>query len=894
MGDHQESDYYSYHHPDNGTEQHPLNNNPYVYGQGSTTSSAATNNNLYFLQSQTAGLVEQQQQQQQFPQLGGVTDSNNQQLYNSSMAIGSHHTSTAPSLSNSYPTLDGGRRTFLSSSSSSNGMYPLMGNNNNRSNYNPIMPLPPDMTWRNNGLSSWDDVHSTTYAAASQPTMNDWIRSPQQQQQQELHYQSQVPPQNYHEQQLQSQRCQQQQNVMVQQYHHRLNLPPIPPPLCHSPPPPLPPTQEEEGDGSSSNNMNSLVSVSRERLGDTTVTTHISREECTGQVPIAAKSKPLVVASSAKFDPSDTVIDAFNALSDLQSRWTNPAVVVGDKRKVIHETNTTIDDTPTTSSQKSKKKRRKRGKKKNNDDDVVVIDSNNDADEEKWIDVEDDSLAKYQSSTLLSSSSCAIRSIIDFPPLIKSDDNDDDPALATSLDRLSTSELTSYAAVLQGALDQSDDVALNPSSIPLHGVEMTTTTKTSENQATRIIVLNTIEVIDLSNDREEDQRGDGEVAEMSNSTMLLPIDPTPRIMANAVSSTREEDGGGEKEKRALKLNELKAKAKLAKAKLRLAEQKKDRVRALTPIPSSISPLPTKLDDITALREINSLVINDVSIAGPTNEVRFVDSDFRSQYNNKPTVRVPIPPLTTSRYGKTTSWRTTVQDSTYTSNTQPTTLHKNVDEQKMKTKSLTQQIQLAKLQLQIKKKVKEKRELVKKMKLQSDSKADSASTKPPPKETEGIDSINQLVYNTQAISQLPLMNATMDEMNVVNNNSIDDSMKVSSEESAALDVAESRAKLELLRRRQKKLKQENEIANLKNMIQRQQELLGQVSQELTDNTNQLQSCESRIKLKQALLDTSEKKLDEMNRRKKIIETMVLRATEQVMAARKALSNRQQLG
>jgi hypothetical protein len=43
-----------------------------------------------------------------------------------------------------------------------------------------------------------------------------------------------------------------------------------------------------------------------------------------------------------------------------------------------------------------------------------------------------------------------------------------------------------------------------------------------------------------------------------------------------------------------------------------------------------------------------------------------------------------------------------------------------------------------------------------------------------------------------------------------------------------------------------------------------------------------------------LDTSEKNLDEMNNRKKIIEGMVLRATEQVMAARKALSDRQQLG
>lgn len=597
-------------------------------------------------------------------------------------------------------------------------------------------------------------------------------------------------------------------------------------------------------------------------MGDTAISTPISREKCRDQVvPIAAKSKPLVAAaaSSAKFDPSDTAIDAFNALSDLQNRWTNPAVVVGDKRKVINETNT-IDDDTTTASQKPKKKRRKRGKKKSNDDDIIVaIENNKNGEEEKWIDVEDDSQ--------------------DFPLLIKSDDDDEDPALTTSLDRLSTSELTSYAAVLQGALDQSNYyVALNPSSVTSHGVEMTTT-KTSENQATRIIVSNALEVIDLCNDRDVDQKGDGEATEISASTMPPPIDPTPRIiMADAPSSIREEDGGGEREKRALKLAELKAKAKLAKAKLRLAEQKKDKIRALTPIPSSISPLPKKLDDITALRSINSLVINDVSITGPTNEVQFIDKEFRSQYNNQSKVRIPIPPLTTSRYGKTTSWRTTVQDLTSTSSTQSTTLLTN-DE---KTKSLSQQIQLAKLQLQIKKKLKEKKELVKKIKLQSNSKADSASTKPP-EQSQGVDSVNQLVNNIQSTSLMPVMTDPIDDMNAVNNNRID-----------VLDVAESRAKLELLRRRQKKLKQENEIANLKNMIQRQQELLGQVSQELTDNTAQLQSCETRIKLKQALLNTSERNLNDMNNRKKIIEGMVLRATEQVMAARKALSDRQQLG
>ena len=154
--------------------------------------------------------------------------------------------------------------------------------------------------------------------------------------------------------------------------------------------------------------------------------------------------------------------------------------------------------------------------------------------------------------------------------------------------------------------------------------------------------------------------------------------------------------------------------------------------------------------------------------------------------------------------------------------------------------------------------------------------------------EGL--VRRTVNETQSIAQKPIMDDLLDETKGVGGG--DELVQVGIK-STALDVAESRAKLQLLRRRQKKLKHENEIANLRNMIQRQQDLLGQVSRELTDNSTQLQTCVDTIKSKQESLDSSAKRLNEMKHRKKIIEGMVLRSTEQVIAARKALSDRRLL-
>ena len=93
-------------------------------------------------------------------------------------------------------------------------------------------------------------------------------------------------------------------------------------------------------------------------------------------------------------------------------------------------------------------------------------------------------------------------------------------------------------------------------------------------------------------------------------------------------------------------------------------------------------------------------------------------------------------------------------------------------------------------------------------------------------------------------------------------------------------------MEQLRNRQKELKQKNDIANLRNLIHRQRDLLQAQGKELTESSTQLQQCVDGIKTKQELLDDSNKKLIDMNNRKRRLESMVLQATEQVVAARKA--------
>jgi hypothetical protein len=101
-----------------------------------------------------------------------------------------------------------------------------------------------------------------------------------------------------------------------------------------------------------------------------------------------------------------------------------------------------------------RKKRRKRGNKNvgSTSENPIVF-----RDAEEWIDVEENTSTKGQHESCQKGYEPASgEREIDFPPLIKTDDD----CLATL--EMSTSELTTYASVLRRALDQEDGVIQAP------------------------------------------------------------------------------------------------------------------------------------------------------------------------------------------------------------------------------------------------------------------------------------------------------------------------------------------------------------------------------------------------------------------------------------------------
>jgi hypothetical protein len=672
----------------------------------------------------------------------------------------------------------------------------------------------------------------------------------------------------------------------------------------------------------------------------------------------AALTSPSLIASN---DSTTNAIDAINALSDLQNRWSLPPA--GKHKDVL------------TKVQKRKKKR-KRGNKNDgstSDNPVVFRDA------EEWIDVVEDTSAREQNEVSQTSNDrLSGKSEIHFPPLIKPDDN----RLAV-LCQVSSSEPTTYAAVLRGTLDQKDLVTQAPKNEVIElldddddiegeikisdedqdqkrkGMETKTQKRkkrrkrgnknagsTSDNsvgfrdaeewdtstkeqdeasqtsndlssgkseidvppsnkpddnclavlcqvsssvpttyasvirgvldQKDRVTQAPKNEVIELLDD-DDDVEGEMEISDEDqdreipkpggqenkaiSSDSKMPINASPTSMDAATQSNQGQDGS-DKEKRALKLAELRAKAKLARTKLRIAEQKKAKGDAARELLSSSNskvnaPLPTPRrctsppPKIAALRNIGSLVIKDVSRTGSTDEVRYRLQDYDE--NDQ------------------------VQDST-------------IHSSERNSKSLMRKLQLARLQIEIKKKELVKRELVKKIKSFSASSVNTAS-KQLPEQSENEGPTKQRASDIQ--SKERILEEGRKSALIANQLKYDTNVADGEKDSMQNISAGSRAELDKLRRRQKELKQGNDIANLRNMIHRQQGLLKQVGRELTESSTQLQSCVDGIKSKQELLVNSEKKLNEMNHRKRIIEGMVLRATEQLIAARKALSERRLL-
>ena len=523
---------------------------------------------------------------------------------------------------------------------------------------------------------------------------------------------------------------------------------------------------------------------------------------------------------------TDEAIDAINALSTLESRWEAP--------------------------QKKKQARnRKRRKKRKSNLSKVVQTNNLDADKmhNVWIDVEDVVKIKIMNPSQMTKATAEKiqgdekkledTKTVDFPPL--KHDNEKTHVTEQDVNAINTTELKSYADVVARALGNSTK---NHSSSEA-GSEM-----------------------DIS-DEEESSVDTNSGPEMKVDSSLPEAANVERA-SDEIVSTKDEGGIDtaklEKEKLALKLAELKAKAKLANAKLRMAKQKKaignvskDTKRGALATAegrktppfntgtqtkrfwhSTASNLPG-LRDISALRNISTLIVEDISRSGSHELVRFTDSVYNlsssedDEYSDND--EIENEPLITEQVALST----------------------NDQSEKQSQQSLKQQLHLAKLRLEIKKKEQILLEKKKKM---------PAVPLPSPDESNTTDM-------------------------TVASKACDDSNADKGE--PTISSEEKKAKLEQLRQRQKELKRKNDVSNLKNMINRQRQLLGTQSHELTENSSQLERVVNEIATKEGLLDESDKRLEEMNHRKKIMEGMMLRATEKLMSARKALGefNKQRL-
>ena len=255
-----------------------------------------------------------------------------------------------------------------------------------------------------------------------------------------------------------------------------------------------------------------------------------------------------------------------------------------------------------------------------------------------------------------------------------------------------------------------------------------------------------------------------------------------------------------------------------------AQNSPSRSRSTSPMPSrESSPAKRSLPDISALRNVDRLVIEDITLFGTDEELRFVDSVYDDDPDCSET--------------ETSDTQSSAQGVDFVKKAL-VGFHEEqspaIDESRKA--ELMQQLQQAKLRLEAKKKaLKERKE-----------------------------------------------------------QSIPENAETRSKPSLEIVEAESRSKLEELRRRQQELRQKNEINQLKNMVNSQRDLLSKQGRELTEVSAQLQTSVDNVNSKQQLLDECEKRIADMKNRKLIIERMVRRTTEQLVQTRKALNEMKKSG
>ncbi|KAL3800388.1 hypothetical protein ACHAWO_008755 [Cyclotella atomus] len=546
----------------------------------------------------------------------------------------------------------------------------------------------------------------------------------------------------------------------------------------------------------------------------------------------------------------DASVSAINALTALESKWTAPP------------SNNNKDKKPLSNRQKRRK--RTRANKKNKKEEENGNGSLNDAVEliGEWIDVNPDP-----------------NPVIDltgdeneFPPL-----NVTEAASAAReyndvpLEQMSKSQLTTYAAVLSRAVDDRDYAVeeaaqyLNSSKSDSAGGDM----DISEDEI-EVTAVKPAPTMPLQEACQSQQ--------LNSATTEKPADVG--IKSHESQQTVSNNPADEKERYRLRLEELRAKKKIADAKLRLAKKKlalgSDDNIATSPLlhkssessdqetqgnsltmlrPSSDSTLP----DLTAVRMLSSLLVNVKMIAEPRDKVRYVRSVYQDSSGDESVEKVqvvdPPPEAAAAPPPPPVEKPTTVPDA----------------------EELKQKLHLAKLRLELKKKT---IALKKKQSEAAPAVANSSNS----------ETANEAdVHAAQGIAQ----QAT--EVNSEASNTYgqvsSSTVAVDSSNDNATSEESKAARIEELRRRQKELKQSNEVSNLKNLVQRQREILRVKGLELADSSTQLQACINEIKSKEESLAASENKIEDLNHRKRIMEGMIIRATEKLMAARRNLKEKQ---
>jgi len=92
----------------------------------------------------------------------------------------------------------------------------------------------------------------------------------------------------------------------------------------------------------------------------------------------------------------------------------------------------------------------------------------------------------------------------------------------------------------------------------------------------------------------------------------------------------------------------------------------------------------------------------------------------------------------------------------------------------------------------------------------------------------------------------------------------------------------------LRMRQKQLRQTIELNNLKNLSSKQKSLLSEQNARLNESKVLLEECSTEIETYESLVQDGEKRLNELERRRKLLLGMLTKATQNVLAARRNLN------